>query len=502
MEEKSAFASSAVPVATAIPAFIGFTEKAKRGSKSLLNVPTRITSLGEYHNFFGKGAQAKFNIAENEESGYTLEIDKATAFSLYNSLKLFFNNGGSTCYIVSIGSYSSEVGLAAFTGEESGGGLQSLLKEPEPTLLLSPDAVLLSEEDFNSFQQLMLMHCGNEMKNRMAILDVYNGDQTRTMDDEDIITKFREAIGTNFLDYGTAYYPWLNTTITKASELDYRSIANLDGLIAMLTKDVDAQVSSGKIDESRGNAIKEEIAKATADSENIKNVDNTLLAISPLYKQIIADVRKARNVMPPSGAMAGVFSMVDNSVGIQKAPANVSLGSVVSPTVNITSRIQEDLNLPLNGKAVNAIRSFPGKGVLVWGARTLDGNSQDWRYVNVRRTLIFIEQTIKYAAERYVFEPNIAMTWVKVSSTITGALYNAWRDGVLAGNTAQEAFKVDVGLGSTMTQQDILDGVMRVSVKVAISRPAEFIVITFQQQMAGGEGGGEDEGGEGEEGGE
>jgi phage tail sheath protein FI len=181
--------------------------------------------------------------------------------------------------------------------------------------------------------------------------------------------------------------------------------------------------------------------------------------------------------------MAGVISMIDGEVGVFKSPANVSMGSVVSPAVNITSRIQEDLNLPLNGKAINAIRSFPGKGVLVWGARTLDGNSQDWRYLSVRRTVIMIEQSLKIAAESYVFEPNVVNTWVAVKGMMTNFLTDQWKQGALAGAVPEDAFSVDIGLGSTMTPTDILDGIMNVTVKLAITRPAEFIVITFQQQM-------------------
>ncbi|BDD10007.1 hypothetical protein FUAX_24390 [Fulvitalea axinellae] len=496
VEEKSAFSTSVVPVATAMPAFLGYTEKAARGSKSLLNVPTKISSLSEYHQLFGGAPKIKHTIAAGEGGGYTLEVDKATDFKLYNSLRLFYANGGGSCYIVSLGDYSSEVKSADFTGEETAGGLQALLREPEPTMLLAPDSLLLAEEDFNSLQQQFLMHCGKDTKSRVALLEVFGGDQPRTMDDEDVIKKFRNGIGTNFLDFGATYYPWLNTTIVKSDELDFTNLANPDGLVSILTANVTAAVEAGKLDESKSAAMQEIFQQLTSDDANVKNLHNTLLAISPLYKQVLSDIRHSVNVMAPAAAMAGVYSMVDKVSGIQKAPANVSLGAVVSPTVNITSKMQEDLNLPLDGKAVNAIRPFPGKGVLVWGARTLDGNSQDWRYVNVRRTLLFIEQTIKNGAERFVFEPNTPSTWNSVTSTIANALNKFWTSGILTGNSTTEAFSVQVGLGSTMTATDILDGIMRITVKVAIARPAEFIVITFQQQMAGADAAGGSEGGE------
>jgi hypothetical protein len=221
----------------------------------------------------------------------------------------------------------------------------------------------------------------------------------------------------------------------------------------------------------------------TADEKDDLNLHQTLLAKIPLYKTILGDIKNSLNVLPPSGAMAGAISMVDSEVGVFKSPANISLGSVVSPVVNLTSKEQEDLNLPLSGKAINAIRTFPGKGVIVWGARTLDGNSQDWRYISVRRTVTMIEQSLKAASEAYVFEPNVVNTWVAIRGMMNNFLKDQWKQGALAGGTPEDAFSVDIGLGVTMTATDILDGIMRITVKLAVTRPAEFIVITFQQQM-------------------
>ena len=182
--------------------------------------------------------------------------------------------------------------------------------------------------------------------------------------------------------------------------------------------------------------------------------------------------------------MVGIYTAVDNTRGVWKAPANVSMNSVLEPNVNINNDLNDDLNMPLNGKAVNALRAFPGQGVIVWGARTLDGNSQDWRYINVRRTMIFLEQSIKAAARSYVFEPNDANTWILLQGMISNFLNNVWKAGALFGSSPGEAYDVQVGLGTTMTASDILDGYMRVTVRVAVVRPAEFIVITFQQKMA------------------
>nr|DAT19726.1 MAG TPA: tail sheath protein [Caudoviricetes sp.] len=181
--------------------------------------------------------------------------------------------------------------------------------------------------------------------------------------------------------------------------------------------------------------------------------------------------------------MAGIYAMVDNTRGVWKAPANVSLNYVNSPTETISDLEQEDLNMPMNGKAINAIRTFPGEGIKVWGARTLDGNSQDWRYINVRRTMLFIEESVKNAAKAYVFEPNVSNTWLNMKSMIGSFLNGVWKQGGLAGSVPEDAYSVQVGLGETMTQDDVLNGIMRITVLVAITRPAEFIEITFQQQV-------------------
>ena len=143
----------------------------------------------------------------------------------------------------------------------------------------------------------------------------------------------------------------------------------------------------------------------------------------------------------------------------------MSLNAVVSPILEISDAQQADMNVPLDGMAVNAIRTFTGRGIMVWGARTLDGNSEDWRYINVRRTLIMLEQSIKAAVAAYVFAPNDASTWAAVTAMIENFLNNQWKAGALAGQKPSAAYEVDVGLGSTMTATDMLDGYMRVAVK-------------------------------------
>ncbi|MEQ9123323.1 MAG: phage tail sheath C-terminal domain-containing protein, partial [Alphaproteobacteria bacterium] len=134
-----------------------------------------------------------------------------------------------------------------------------------------------------------------------------------------------------------------------------------------------------------------------------------------------------------------------------------------------------------SGKSINALRAFTGKGTLVWGARTLAGNDSENRYVSVRRFLNFAEESIGEALDRFVFEPNDANTWVKVRSMIENFLLNQWREGALVGPKPEQAFRVTVGLNQTMSAAEVLEGIMRVRVELAISRPAEFIILVFSQ---------------------
>jgi phage tail sheath protein FI len=520
IEERNAFPNSVASIPTAVPAFVGYTEKVVRDGESLINKPVRISSFAEFVTIFGEGFKTNFEITEveNIEKGfdfsvdgkfYTVKQEQDARFIFFDGIRMFFENGGSACYIVSVGAYTSKVtktspGKPASkdpkTGKETPGtpgksfeqvivnqiskkalanGITALVAEEEPTMLVIPEAVMLDEADCFALQQEMVLHCGFKMQNRFALLDVYNGYQKRTYDKNDVITRFREGIGSNFLAFSAAYYPYVNAAVIQKEEVDVANIINVELLNTLLSKEADKLYDNAK----KADEAKAEIRKVLDKNANLNSLTQTLNTISPAFKKIMSAILRKLNILPPSAAMAGALSMVDNSRGVWKAPANLSLASVVSPVVNLTNEDQEDLNVTVTGKSINAIRSFVGQGTLVWGARTLDGNSQDWKYISVRRTMIFIEQSVKAAAKAYVYEPNTSGTWTLVRSMISSFLTTVWKQGGLAGLTPSDAFNVEVGLGSTMTPNDILDGIMNVTVKVAVTRPAEFIVITFQQKM-------------------
>lgn len=204
----------------------------------------------------------------------------------------------------------------------------------------------------------------------------------------------------------------------------------------------------------------------------------------PVIGAAVTAMQTALSVVPPSGAVAGVYAKVDRERGVWKAPANVSLNSVVGPTVMIDNTTQDGLNVDTEaGKSINAIRAFSGKGTLIWGARTLDGNSNEWRYVPVRRFFNMVEESVKKSTYPFVFEPNDANTWVKVKGMIDNYLTILWRQGALAGAKPEHAFFVKIGLGQTMTAVDILEGRLNVEIGMAAVRPAELIILKFSHKM-------------------
>jgi uncharacterized protein len=214
-----------------------------------------------------------------------------------------------------------------------------------------------------------------------------------------------------------------------------------------------------------------------------ENAEKSLMESHPFFKTAVDQIKNHMRLMPPSGAVAGIYASVDRIRGVWKAPANVSINSVIGPAVKIDNKDQEDMNVHTTGKSVNAIRAFTGKGTLVWGARTLAGNDNEWRYIPVRRFYNMVEESVKKATEPFTFEPNDKNTWVKVKAMIENFLTLQWRAGALQGAKTEDAFFVSVGLGETMTAQDILEGRMIVEIGMAVVRPAEFIILRFSHKM-------------------
>lgn len=509
IEEISYSSQSIVPVPTAVPAFIGYTPKASYNGVSFFNKAIKISSFAEFEAFFcledpkpplppakqyspqyfivpqKPGVQYPNKITLNGDV-YALLPDPDTIYYLYSSIRLFYLNGGGDAYIVSVGSYGQPSNKPLQPGKplvnqhvllnDLLDGISLLKKVGEPTMYICPEATLLNIANNGTLMQEMLLQ-NQEMKTAISLFDIIGGkDPDPVLYTNDIQT-FRNNTGTNGLSYGAAYYPFVGTTILQKNDLDYNN------LFSGKTDELKALLSPKAAPVPVVDDIFDKIKNADA-KDNPLQFHEALLNVSPEYKKIIELMLEDANLLPPSGGMAGVITTVDNNEGVWKAPANISMAGVSSIPINLNASQQENLNVDaLSGKSINAIRSFPGMGILVWGARTLDGNSLEWRYVPVRRSLIFIEQSCKLATQQFVFEPNDQNTWQAVTSMIENFLTDFWKQGGLAGAKPSDAFSVHCGLGTTMTTQDITEGNLNISISVALVHPAEFIIISIRNKM-------------------
>lgn len=478
VEEISVFPPSVAEVETAIPAFIGYTEKAVRTvADDLILKPTKIYSLKEYETLFGLAREETLalTVTGTVETGFTASgftvgtpaVAPSDTFLLeyllYYAVKMYFDNGGGQCYIVSVGNYAAtEVTLEGTDALPAGplyglrDGLNAIAAEDEPTLIVIPEAATLGT--FGSYQtlvQAVLKQCG-DLGDRFGIFDAYRGNRAQDLDSDFALTgppvdtlsnveAARFAFGTSNLKYGAAYYPFVRTS------LNYHT--------------TEAKVT----------------VTYPGGSGTLASLQTTNTAVYNFVKSALAGYYV---IMPPSGAVAGVYAYTDTTRGVWKAPANVSLADVLEPVIRLDNVRQDPLNVDATGgKSINAIRAFSGRGTLVWGARTLAGNDNEWRYVNVRRFFNMVEESVKKSTYWAVFEPNDANTWVKVRGMIENYLTQKWREGALAGATTKDAFFVRCGLGTTMSAVDILEGRMNVEIGMAVVRPAEFIILKFSHKL-------------------
>ena len=209
--------------------------------------------------------------------------------------------------------------------------------------------------------------------------------------------------------------------------------------------------------------------------------DSTYAAMYHPWLQMFDAGAKRPAYFPPSGAMAGIYARSDNERGVHKAPANEVVRGCTGLSCSYNTGEQDILN-PIG---VNLIRAFPGRGIRVWGARTISSNGL-WKYVNVRRLFIYVEESIRANTNWVVFEPNSETLWKRVTRTIENFLATCWRDGALAGATIDQAFFVECG-PTTMTQDDIDNGRLICQIGIAPVKPAEFVIFRITQKTATGE---------------
>lgn len=205
-------------------------------------------------------------------------------------------------------------------------------------------------------------------------------------------------------------------------------------------------------------------------------LDSNYAAMYHPWLQVFDPLDKRNIFVPPAGSIAGVFSRSDQTRGVHKAPANEVIRGCVGLDVQY-NKGEQDI---LNPKGVNLIRTFTGQGIRVWGARTCSSNTL-WKYVNVRRLFIFLEESIKRGTNWVVFEPNDEQLWARVHRTIDAFLTRVWRDGALMGSNPSEAFYINIGR-NTMTQDDIDNGRLICVIGVAPVKPAEFVIFRITQK--------------------
>ena len=219
--------------------------------------------------------------------------------------------------------------------------------------------------------------------------------------------------------------------------------------------------------------------KKTNDVANFRDMyDSTYAAMYHPWLEMYDAGSKRSAYFPPSGAMAGIYARTDIERGVHKAPAN----EVVRGCTGLSCAYNEGEQDILNPIGVNLIRAFTGRGIRVWGARTISSNGL-WKYLNVRRLFIYVEESIKANTNWVVFEPNSTALWSRVTRTIEAFLATCWRDGALAGSTPSEAFFVECG-PTTMTQDDIDNGRLICQIGIAPVKPAEFVIFRITQKTA------------------
>ncbi len=535
-EEVSTLPPSVAGVSTAVPAFIGYTAQAVKNGKSVAKQAVRISTFLEFKEVFGNAQPASFSVEVDANASVKNVESTSPQHTLYYALDHYFKNGGGACYVISVGSYDDKPEGRKTAFED---GLDILNKEDEPTLIMLGEATQLGMSDYVEVCTKALRQC-ETLKDRFCILDIPE-------EEEEAVAAFRSGIGTGNLKYGAAYTPYLKTSIgyhfndgdvkisgpleveslqseVKGLEVTYSGAVSDAPKVKIIQGNSEAGVSftidtknvltienvgpdgvpvssvieAWRAHPSKGNFIIESAGDDTVLVTSTGNSNNSLETVpaddltltdiknvkSGLYNEIVTALAKEKITLPPSAAIAGVYATTDRERGVWKAPANVSLNAVISPTKKITSADQERLNVEADsGKSINAIRAFTGKGIMVWGARTLAGNDNEWRYIPVRRLFNTVEEATKKASEFAVFEPNNAVTWLKVKSMIESYMYGIWQQGALAGAIEEQAYFVNIGLGKTMTQQDILEGKMIVEIGIAAVRPAEFISLKFSHKL-------------------
>ncbi|MCX8533027.1 phage tail sheath family protein, partial [Chryseobacterium luquanense] len=491
VEELAKFPPSVAQVETAIPAFIGYTGEGEQMK------PTRISSMLEYETLFGNAHPEVFAVAFKDGVAKATQ-PKVSDFKMYYAMQMYFANGGGPCYIVSVNTFQDENDVEnSVKVEELQAGLELLKKEDEPTLIVFPDlqGLVATDDDVDAAELAKIAAQQVFTAAQVAVVDAQEAlDEAEETGTPEELAQAQQALADAQADAATAgeiataasgyydivfdandddsvatVYQLYNKALDQAELMKDRFvIMDVLGTDAVFRDKVAATgLKYGAAYHPKLKTILnydfDEAGVFVTGVSGVTNLKELKLQNSELYNQAKKAMESKKVLLAPSSTMAGVYAKVDSTSGVFKSPANLGLNFVEAPIEKISDRQQDALNVdPTSGKSINAIRTFTGKGTRVWGARTLDGNSNEWRYISVRRFFNMVEESVKKSTERFVFEPNTANTWIRVQTMIENFLNQQWQDGALAGSKPEEAYYVSVGLNKTMSAQDILEGRMNI----------------------------------------
>ncbi|MCC8459168.1 phage tail sheath family protein [Photorhabdus aegyptia] len=431
IEEDTSLALSVSRGDTAIPVFIGrFSSEENNSSLQVIRInswldfttkyPLPPVSISITSTPINPSIQLELEEEQIRDSTETTNIS-ITHKPSYDAIRLYFQNGGSPCYILSLKDINDE---------------KTLAKIPELIEQAADITLLVCSELDATYKNTVYTNLSPLLNNPKYHGKYFLIADTNTYDEGDptIPTSLVEQ------DQAAIYYPLLK--IQQPEDKNVKITGHQDTAITNL-----AQLK-----------VKDE---------------NT-------YKEVIKKIRDAKvGIVSTSAVIAGVYCATDASRGIWKAPANVVLNGIS----DVTKRLTDDEQGTLSQNGINAIRYFNNRGFVVWGARTLK-DDDNWRYIPVRRLFNAAERDIRRAMQFAIFEPNSQPTWERVRSAIENYLHQLWQQGALTGNKPQEAYFVQIGKDITMSDNDIKQGKMIIKVGIAAVRPTEFIILQFSQNVA------------------
>ena len=498
VEETSAGARPIEGVGTAVAAFVGLA------SAGPYNTPTLVTNWSQFTKIFGDFVEGTY---------------------LHHSVYGYFQNGGGACYIVRVGGNgaSAPVARAELTAAAGGGGaaanvgafrVQALSEGAEGndiTVEIADSAAEGAPED--AFK--LIVKKGDKVeetfdnvttkKGRQNVVNVVNA-QSKLVRLEDLgVSAEKVSRGTVALAGGGVPAPTHlapdDYVGDAADRTGFGGLEAIDEVTMVSVPDLMSAYQNGMLDAEGVKAVQlamiahcELMGDRMAildpppglNAQQIKEwrvdkagYDSKYAALYWPWVKVMDPATGTNVFVPPSGHMAGIWGRNDDTRGVHKAPANEVVRGAISLEINITKN-EHDL---LNPVGINCIRSFPGRGIRVWGARTISSDPA-WRYLNVRRLFNYLEESILNGTDWVVFEPNDYALWSKISRTISTFLVNEWRKGALFGLTPAEAFYVKCD-AETNPAEGIDAGQVVCEIGVAPVKPAEFVIFRLSQFSGG-----------------